>query len=68
MRDGLIYRLLETPMSGVDIIACAQQKVDDLEAQRDALLAACKMVLDDPGLTASANDVIRGAIEKAEGA
>ena len=29
------------------------------------LLAACEMVLDDPGLTASANDVIRSAIAKA---
>jgi len=31
------------------------------------LLAACRMVLDDPGLTASANAVIRAAIAKAEG-
>lgn len=29
------------------------------------LLAACEMVLDDPGLTESANDVIRAAIAKA---
>ena len=28
----------------------------------DGVLAACRMVLDDPGLTASANDVIRAAI------
>jgi hypothetical protein len=32
-----------------------------------ALLAACRMVLDDPGLTASANDVLRAAIALAEG-
>jgi len=31
------------------------------------LLAACRMVLDDPGLTAIANEVIRSAIAKAEG-
>lgn len=31
------------------------------------LLVACKMVLDDPGLTASANDVLCAAIALAEG-
>ncbi len=38
-----------------------------LMAAAPELLAACKMVLDDPGLTASANDVLRAAIAKAEG-
>ena len=33
----------------------------------DALVAACRMVLDDPGLTAAANDVIRSALAAAEG-
>lgn len=42
-----------------------EQQAKELQrvtAQRDQLLAACQMVLDDPGLTASANDVIRSAI------
>ncbi len=38
-----------------------------LIAAAPSLLAACKMVLDDPGLTASANDMLRAAIAKAEG-
>jgi hypothetical protein len=37
-----------------------------LVAAAPALLVACKMVLDDPGLTASANDVLRDAIAQAE--
>lgn len=36
-----------------------------LIAAAPELLAACMMVLDDPGLTANANDVIRAAIESA---
>lgn len=42
-------------------------KNEFLIAAAPALLAACKMLLDDPGLTASANDVLRGAIALAEG-
>ena len=38
-----------------------------LIAAAPELLAACAMVLDDPGLTSAANDVIRAAVAKATG-
>lgn len=40
-------------------------KCHDVADAAPELLAACKMVLDDPGLTPSANDVIRAAIAEA---
>ena len=32
-----------------------------------ALLAACRMLVDNPGLTAGANDVVKAAVARAEG-
>jgi hypothetical protein len=45
---------------------CGPANVSLILAAPD-LLAACEMVLDDPGVTASANDVLRAAIKKAIG-
>lgn len=38
-----------------------------LIAAAPSLLAACKMVINDPGLTEAANEVIRQAVADAEG-
>lgn len=48
-------------------IATVEDRFAPLFIAAPDLLAACLMLVDDPGLTAGANDVIRAAIAKATG-
>ena len=57
---------------GVPICGCRYVLNDglyfcSLHAAAPNLLAACQMLVDDPGITESANDVIKFAIAKAKG-